>query len=49
MQTTVQSLSHSVQYNPFGSLETRRPDENRIMNDSNGSLIAVRCATCLAL
>ncbi|KAL4428594.1 hypothetical protein ABPG77_008906 [Micractinium sp. CCAP 211/92] len=30
-----------VQYNPFGNLETRRPDENRVMNDSNGSLIAV--------
>ncbi|KAL4434375.1 hypothetical protein ABPG75_000816 [Micractinium tetrahymenae] len=30
-----------VQYNPYGSLEMRRPDENRIMNDSNGSLIAV--------
>ncbi|PRW58740.1 DNA polymerase eta isoform B [Chlorella sorokiniana] len=30
-----------VQYNPYGSLETRGPDENRLMNDSNGSLIAV--------
>jgi hypothetical protein len=31
-----------VQYNPYGNLETRGPDENRIMNASNGSLIAVR-------
>lgn len=28
---------------PYGSLETRGPDEDRLMNDSNGSLIAVRC------
>ena len=31
-----------VQYNPYGNLETRGPDEKRIMNASNGSLIAVR-------
>jgi len=37
-----------VQYNPHGDLRTRRPDEKRIMNDSNGSLIAVRWA-CLLL
>jgi hypothetical protein len=30
-----------AQYNPFGDLATRRPDENRHMNNSNGSLIAV--------
>ena len=30
-----------VQYNPFGDLRTIRPDEPRIFNDSNGSLIAV--------
>lgn len=30
-----------AQYNPFGDLSTRRPDESRHMNDSNGSLIAV--------
>jgi hypothetical protein len=33
-----------VQYNPYGNLETRAPGERRIMNDSNGSLIAVRWA-----
>ena len=32
-----------VQYNPYGDLETRGADENRVMNASNGSLIAVRC------
>lgn len=31
-----------VQYNPYGSLETIGPDQNRVMNKSNGSLIAVR-------
>ena len=37
-----------VQYNPFGDLRTITPAENRVFNDSNGSLIAVsyeaRCA-----
>lgn len=33
-----------VQYNPYGLLETRGPAENRVMNSSNGSLIAVRRA-----
>ena len=31
----------TVQYNPFGDLRTITPDEPRIFNDSNGSLIAV--------
>ena len=31
----------TVQYNPFGDLRTITPDESRIFNDSNGSLIAV--------
>lgn len=31
----------TVQYNPFGDLRTVTPDEPRIFNDSNGSLIAV--------
>ena len=30
-----------VQYNPFGDLRTIKPEEPRIFNDSNGSLIAV--------
>ncbi len=30
-----------VQYNPFGELTSHSAEENRIMNDSNGSLIAV--------
>ena len=30
-----------VQYNPFGDLKTHGPDEARIFNDSNGSIIAV--------
>ncbi|KAK9830086.1 hypothetical protein WJX72_009709 [[Myrmecia] bisecta] len=30
-----------VQYNPYGDLKTIGPDEPRIFNDSNGSLIAV--------
>jgi DNA polymerase eta len=30
-----------VQYNPFGNLQTLRPEDNRLFNDSNGSLIAV--------
>jgi DNA polymerase eta len=30
-----------VQYNPNGDLRTYTPDDDRIMNDSNGSLIAV--------
>lgn len=30
-----------VQYNPYGDLRAVRPDEPRIVNDSNGSLIAV--------
>ena len=29
------------QYNPFGDLSTHTPTEERQMNDSNGSLIAV--------
>lgn len=33
-----------VQYNPFGDLASHTPDENRIVNDSNGSLIAVNYA-----
>ena len=31
----------TVQYNPFGDLRTIAPDEPRVFNDSNGSLIAV--------
>lgn len=31
------------QCSPYGDLETKRPDEDRQMNASNGSLIAVRC------
>ncbi len=48
-----------VQYNPFGDLRTIKPEEPRIFNDSNGSLIAVgyearaagvkRCAFCALL
>ena len=30
-----------VQYNPYGDLSTIGPDEDRLMNNSNGSLIAV--------
>lgn len=30
-----------VQYNPYGDLKTFDPDDDRLMNDSNGSLIAV--------
>ena len=30
-----------MQYNPFGDLRTIKPEEPRIFNDSNGSLIAV--------
>lgn len=30
-----------MQYNPFGDLATHRAEEERIMNDSNGTLIAV--------
>ncbi|KAL4860199.1 DNA polymerase eta [Chlorella vulgaris] len=30
-----------VQYNPYGDLATHTPAEDRVMNDSNGSLIAV--------
>lgn len=33
-----------VQYNPFGDLASHTPDETRIANDSNGSLIAVSYA-----
>lgn len=29
----------AVQYNPYGDLATHTPDENRIFNDSNGSLM----------
>lgn len=36
-----------LQYNPFGDLQTHGPDENRIVNKSNGSLIAVRWVTLL--
>lgn len=36
-------LFHLFASSPYGSLETRGPDEDRLMNDSNGSLIAVRC------
>jgi hypothetical protein len=30
-----------VQYNPYGSLETVKPEDDRRVNESNGSLIAV--------
>lgn len=30
-----------VQYNPFGDLNTLLPEDNRIFNDSDGSIIAV--------
>ena len=30
-----------LQYNPFGDLKTYQPEDDRIMNNSNGSLIAV--------
>lgn len=30
-----------VQYNPFGDLETMRPEDNRVFKNHNGSLIAV--------
>ena len=30
-----------MQYNPFGDLATHGPDENRVVNDSNGSIIAL--------
>jgi DNA polymerase eta len=33
-----------VQYNPYGDLKTLAPHEDRLMNDSNGSLIAVNYA-----
>lgn len=33
-----------VQYNPYGDLKTLAPTEDRLMNDSNGSLIAVNYA-----
>ena len=46
-----------MQYNPNGDLSTLRPDEERIFNSSNGSLIAVgyearakgvkRCESCI--
>jgi nucleotidyltransferase/DNA polymerase involved in DNA repair len=31
----------ALQYNPNGDLSTLKPNENRIFNTSNGSLIAV--------
>ena len=37
-----------VQYNPQGCLDTVPPEQDRLTNDSNGSLIAVRCACCAA-
>lgn len=30
-----------IQYNPFGDLKTYREDEERVFNDSNGSIIAL--------
>ena len=33
-----------MQYNPYGDLKTLAPTEDRLMNDSNGSLIAVNYA-----
>lgn len=30
-----------VQYNPFGDLKTYRDSDNRVFNDSNGSIIAL--------
>lgn len=33
-----------VQYNPYGDLRTLTPEDDRLMNDSNGSLIAVNYA-----
>jgi nucleotidyltransferase/DNA polymerase involved in DNA repair len=30
-----------VQYNPWGNLETVRAEDDRLFNDSNGSIIAV--------
>eukprot|EP00892_Ulva_mutabilis_P005177 jgi/Ulvmu1/3030/UM015_0070.1 len=30
-----------IQYNPFGDLKTYREDEDRVFNDSNGSIIAL--------
>lgn len=33
-----------IQYNPFGDLRTYKPEDNRLMPDSNGSIIAVSYA-----
>ena len=30
-----------MQYNPFGDLSTLQPRDNRVFNDSNGSIIAL--------
>ena len=30
-----------VKYNPFGDLKSYQPDDDRVFNNSNGSLIAV--------
>lgn len=30
-----------IQYNPFGDLKTYREEDNRVFNDSNGSIIAL--------